>query len=352
MRKTYHQLTHDDRVQLETLLRAGHDKKEVSQLMGIHISTVYREYKRGSCIQLDTQLRTYTVYSVQVAEDRRRAAFAHKGAPVKLDTHQSLIPLVEDLIVDQRYSPGAASAVLRRQQGPFLSEATIYRYISERRFPHLRRKHLPEKGIRKHPYQSVERIYKKQLGASIEKRPAEVAERCSAGHWEFDSIIGKSSGQGESCLVFTERFSRLELVFKVPRKTAACTVETLDRLQKQCAFSKLFRSITMDNGSEFADSKRIEFSQHGRRRTHAYYCHPYTSCERGSNENANRLLRRWLPKKKSLKNVTQAQALALTRWMNNYPRESLGWKTPAEVFLEACRQQHIPISKKFSQYLS
>lgn len=86
--------------------------------------------------------------------------------------------------------------------------------------------------------------------------------------------------------------------------------------------------------------------------THAYYCHPYTSCERARNENANRLIRRWLPKGKSMKNVTQEQALAITRWMNTYPRQSLGWRTPAEVFLEECQKQGIKISAEFLQYLS
>lgn len=350
MRK-FRQLTHDDRVVIDALFRAGHSKKEVAELTGFHISTIYREYKRGECMQVNSELVPYMVYSFMVADAHHDEVFSHKGAPVKLDSKKELVPLLEELIIEQRFSPGAASAILRRRGGPYVSENTIYRYIGEKRFPRLRRHHLPEKGIRKHP-RPKEAKKVPRYGTSIENRPAVIAERSMVGHWEGDSIVGKLEGQGESCLAFTERKSLLELVFKVPRKAAAETVAVLDLLDVQCDFQNVFQSITFDNGSEFAHAERIETSPSGQKRTTAYYCHPYTSCERPQNENANRLLRRWLPKGKSMKNVTQEQVLAITRWMNNYPRQSLGWRTPAEVFLEECRKQGIKISPEFSQYLS
>lgn len=351
MRK-YRQLSHDDHVTIEALYNAGHSKKEIAAALHVHLSTVYRAIQRGLCDQLGPELRPYQVYSAMAADFRRKKAFSHKGAPIKIHAHKELVPILENYIIKQKYSPAAVSAILRAKGGLYLSENTIYRYINSRRFPTLRRHHLPERGLRKQPWTDDKVKKQNRYGTSIEKRPADVAERSVVGHWELDSIVGKVQGQGESALVFTERKSRAELVFKVPDKTASSTVQIIDYLNKICDFSKIFQSITMDNGSEFAYAQRIEHDPDGHRRTQAYYCHPFTSCERGSNENANRLLRRWLPKGKSLKDFTPDQALVLTRWMNNYPRQILGWKTPAQVFLEDCEKQGIKISFEFLQYLS
>lgn len=348
----HRQLSHDDHVALEALLRAGRTKREIASVLHVHLSTVYRAVARGLCDQVDTLLRPYKTYSHIVADAHRKEAFSHKGAPIKIKVHGDLVPALEEYIIKRRYSPAAVSATLKAQGGAYLSENTIYRYINRRMLPILRRHHLPEHGIRKHPWKEDKEKKQNRFGTSIEKRPAEVAERSNVGNWELDSVVGKAKGKEESVLVFTERKSRLELVFKVPDKSALSTVRVIDGLDSLCDFPTIFQSITMDNGSEFSNAHRIEHDQKGQRRTYAYYCHPYTSCERGSNENANRLLRRWLPKGKSLKDFTPEQALELTRWMNNYPRQILGWKTPAQVFIESCQKQGIKISPEFSQYLS
>ncbi|MDY2930060.1 MAG: IS30 family transposase, partial [Clostridiaceae bacterium] len=99
-----------------------------------------------------------------------------------------------------------------------------------------------------------------------------------------------------------------------------------------------------DNGSEFADSKGIEFSPDGSRRLYAYYCHPYTSCERGSNENANKIIRRFFPKGKSLEKCTSKDCKRVMDYMNNLPRKVLGYRTAAELF-QSCLDALPP--KKF-----
>jgi IS30 family transposase len=168
----------------------------------------------------------------------------------------------------------------------------------------------------------------------------------------MDSVVGSRSGVGETLLVLTERKTRFELIFKVPSKESASTVSVLDYLQRRCAFRQIFKTITMDNGVEFANSRRLERDKSGRRRTYCFYCHPYTSCERGSNENNNRLIRRWFRKGQSLRNVTQGDAVRVARWMNNYPRAILGWKTATENFISCCEAEGIKISPYFSQFLS
>lgn len=116
---------------------------------------------------------------------------------MKLGGNLQLAAHVEQRIIQDRWSPAAVAAELRRSDLGYLCEDTIYRYIRRRIFKTLRSSHLPEKGIRKHPHKAKAKIQKKQAGVSIEKRPAEVAARSTFGHWEMDCVIGKIRGQDQ-----------------------------------------------------------------------------------------------------------------------------------------------------------
>ena len=349
--KYHRQLDKDDRLRLETLYNAGHSKKDIAARLHVHISTVYRELKRGRYDKLHWNLYIIPGYSADIAQRDHDFKAAAKGAPFKLGHNYALAETIEDMIINRRYSPGAAAAALRsRPEHGTLCEATIYRYIDMGVFSQLTREHLPERGIRKHPYKKVEHKNKTHLGTSIEERPQVVSDRSEFGHWEMDCVEGKQGTKG-AFLVLTERLTRAELSFKLPHKTSKNVVKVLDRLQERCAFRKLFKSITIDNGSEFANSRRMEHSPRGRRRTYCYYCHPYTASERGSNEVANRLVRRWYPKGQPFTAVTGRDCRRLSAWMNQYPRELLGWKTASQAFTDACQAEGIKITPYLSQYL-
>ena len=151
-----------------------------------------------------------------------------------------------------------------------------------------------------------------------------------------------SSGKRESFLVLTERFTRFELIFRVSSKSSAATVKALDR-----ALSKFpqgtFQSITVDNGCEFQDCYGMEYDAMGHKRTTVYYCHPYCSSERGSNERANRIIRRYFPKKQSLKAYTQKDCDRVAAAINDMHRRILGYATAAELFaLEVAKLQTSP----------
>jgi len=149
----------------------------------------------------------------------------------------------------------------------------------------------------------------------------------------MDSIIGKSKGNKQSLLVLTERKTRFEIVIRTNSKTSAATVAALDRIIPQ--FPKgTFKTITVDNGSEFQDCYGMEYDPNGNKRLTIYYCHPYTSSERGSNERNNRILRRHFPKGKSLNKVTQQQCNDAADALNTMPRKILGYRTAAECFAE------------------
>ena len=352
MRKPYKQLTYDDRIKIEALYNAGVPVSSIALQLGVHVSTIYRDIKRGMYASHDYELRPVFHYGADRAQQKRDFLSSSKGAPVRYAHCYELFDFIEYKIIHDKYSPAAVAFELRKHDSlPYVCESTIYRYIEQGYFLHLERKHLPERGVRKHPYKRIARTHRQLYGVSIEHRPAIVSVRDSFGHWELDSVIGHNSGNNQSCLVFTERLSRAELVFKVPSKTAHSTVRVLDELQRHCKFSKLFKTITVDNGCEFADSFRMEHSPAGRRRTRVFYCHPYTSCERGSNENANRLVRRWFVKGSDFSRLRASDCLQLSRWMNSYPRDLLGGKTPSELFIDACNAEGIKISSYLSQYL-
>ena len=174
-------------------------------------------------------------------------------------------------------------------------------------------------------------------GESIEKRPAEVDSRTTFGHWEMDTVYSKKKGS-KALLVLTERLTRKEIIEKMPDRTAESTVRALDRIERRfgARFRLIFKTITVDNGGEFADVERLERSAIRKgKRTKFYYCHPYSSFERGSNECQNKMIRRKYPKGTDFGKVTAAAVKEVEEWVNNYPREILGWRT-SEILFQEC----------------
>lgn len=128
-------------------------------------------------------------------------------------------------------------------------------------------------------------------------------------------------------------------IIKIQDGRAITVVRALDRLERELGdlFPVIFKSITCDNGSEFANWAGIERSVWKRKgqRTTVYFCHPYTACERGTNENINRMIRRHFPKGTDFGKVTAAEVKRVERWINTYPREILGFSSSADMFAEA-----------------
>ena len=152
----------------------------------------------------------------------------------------------------------------------------------------------------------------------------------------MDSIVG-CKGSKAALLVLTERLTRYGLVFRVPDHTMGSVVKVLDRLERKLGkdFQRIFQSITVDNGSEFQDCDGMQKSLRRRQpRTTIYYCHPYTASERGSNENMNRIIRRFFPKGTNFDEVTAAEVAQAETWMNDYPRAILGWRSAGALFEE------------------
>lgn len=136
-------------------------------------------------------------------------------------------------------------------------------------------------------------------------------------------------------MVLTERVSRKNLLFKLKSKTAKEVQRVLDGLESEMKnqFSQVFQTITVDNGAEFKSPSLIENSaRNKKKRTTVYYCHPYSSWERGSNENVNRLIRRFIPKGTDIDSYSDEYILWVENWLNNYPRKMFNYMTSNEVY--------------------
>lgn len=326
-------LTRDDRIAIESLLKAKVSAASIAAVIGCSRRTVYREIQRGLCEQLEGRTyKMYTVYSAQKAQNRAdRMNRQHKGRPVKLCPE--LAAHLEDYIGTRHYSPAAAvrEILLQGLALPRISANTVYRYIY-RGYLHLCGLDLPVGRYQVKQKQDQYTAKSHKDDRSIDERPAEVEDREEAGYWEIDTVVGKSAGPSRCLLVMTERKTRYELVRVLESKSAREVLRVLNELRQQMGtdFRKVFRALFCDNGGEFAAAKEMEqFAP-------VYYCHPYSSWERGSNENQNKLVRRFCQKGKSMARVTADHAEYITLWMNNYPRRLLGWQRPADLMAAEC----------------
>ena len=193
------------------------------------------------------------------------------------------------------------------------------------------------RGKKKNTYRRV-REARLPSGDSIENREESVSRREDVGHWEMDTVVSSKKSK-KRLLVLTERMTRFELIELMKDGTTASVVAALDRLERRFGarrFQEMFKTITTDNGSEFADCAGMEAScERARARTHIYYCHPYSAYERGSNEVGNRMIRRRLPKGTDFSKLTRRTVKEIEAWMNDYPRERLGWTTARRAFMAA-----------------
>ena len=336
--RTFKQLTFNDRLRIEVLLKAKHKPKEIAAILHVHISTVYREIKRGRFEALNSDLTTEEGYSPDIAQEKKNANLAAKGADIKIGNEQKFADRIEEIIINDGYSPAAALAKIKEEGYNFtICVTTLYSYIDKGVFLNLTNKQLPVKRNEK------KRVYRKTTqkraskGESIENRPEEVDNREDFGHWEMDTVVGARGVSKKSLLVLTERKTRKEIIMLLKDHTAAAVVKALDKLERKLGkkFREIFKSITVDNGSEFADWEGMERSRRGKKkRTKIYYCHPYSSWERGSNENQNKLVRRHIPKGINFDDKTQHDIDNITEWINNYPRRIFGYKTSEQLYNE------------------
>ena len=339
MERRFSQLRWKDRLRIEKMIKEGRKVREIAEALHVHNSTIYREIKRGMTWQMTTEWESVRVYCPETAERKYQENMRAKGPGLKIGSDRALAEYLESLIADEHFSPAAALAKIKNEGRIFsvkISEWTLYSYIDKGVFARLTNKDLPMGKRKKQQYRKV-RPARASLGDSIEERAEEVKTRKTFGHWEMDTVVSAKRSK-KRLLVLTERKTRGEIIELMKDGTAASVVSALNRLERKMGakmFRQVFRTITTDNGTEFSDYQGMERSclRKGPR-THIYKCHPYSAYERGSNENLNRMIRRFLPKGTDFSNLTRQKVKEIEAWMNDYPREKLGWKSANRVFSE------------------
>lgn len=330
-------MTRTARIEIEKYQRMGLTAKNIAARLGVHISTIYREVKRGRYEHLDGETwLTHSRYSPEIAQERYEQNLKAKGGELKIGNDRDFAEYIEKRIVEDKLSPAAVLGEIKHLNLPFktsISVNTLYSYIDKGVFLRLTNKNLPMRHRKKRTNKRV-RVLRPPRGESIERRPKEITERRTFGHWEMDCVIGRK--MKSTLLVLTERLTRQEIILPIPAQKAEFVVKSLDLLEKRFGktrFPTIFQTITVDNGSEFADCAGLEKSHYGnQQRTKIYYCHPYCSSERGTNERLNREIRRIFPKGTDFRNVSRKQIQACEDWINSYPRAVLDYATSKELF--------------------
>lgn len=323
--------TSEERIRLEILDRTLYPGKkhpnfsELARQLGRHRSSVSREYRRGLVVNKNTQLEEFSVYSAAKGESIARKAALDKGPYGKLTNR--IAADIAELIIKEKLSPYAALGRLRKAaQHPWLPcERTVY-YAIDAGLVGVSRQQLPYRRAARPKKKAGRRMaYTNARGRSITERPHDAEDRRQYGHWEMDTVVGGTGTSPACLLVLTERMSRREIIRKIPARTQDAVKRALDRLERgsQSIFTTM-KSLTCDNGCEFLNAHSIESSVLSRgNRCALFFAHPYTSSERGSNENANRIVRRFVPKGSDISKFSKHKIQKIEDWMNRLPRKIL-----------------------------
>lgn len=327
-------LTKDQRIKIEAYYRINMKPCEIARIMGLHHSTIYRELKRGMYPH-NVEYAEEWRYSADKAQQKHNYAQTNKGRPIKMGNDRAFADFLELKMLGvqengkierrKRCSPAVALELARRKG--FTTQicvTTLYSYISKRIFLHLTNRNLWEKSKqKKRDYETVQRVAHPLL-PSITERPDYINSREEPGHCEMDLVVSCTKGKG-ALLTLTERAGRFEIIRKIPNKKAETIRATLAEVKRKLPPGTI-KSITTDNGSEFLQYEELKAVI----ACPIYYCHSYAAWEKGSNENHNRMIRRWFPKGTDFGKVSKREIAECETWMNSYPRKSLGWLTPKE----------------------
>ena len=176
----------------------------------------------------------------------------------------------------------------------------------------------------------MSRKNKRLEGRSIEDRPAIVDEGTEIGHWEADTVVGSRKGRGAAVFTAVEKVTQDYIAIRISGRTCAGIEEAIAHLKAEygeARFSQVFKTITVDNGTEFETFTQLENLG-----TKVYFAHPYSSWERPQNERHNGILRQYIPKGTDIDGYRDEDILNIADEINSRPRRTLGYQTPAELF--------------------
>jgi len=317
---SYRHLNEHDRVRIEVYSNEGKTQYEIAQLLKVNRSTISREIKKRGGI-----LRGYTADYAQMDYEVSKK---NCGIRSKIETASIGTFIINK--IKQGWSPETISGRLKKEikegarpKEDYVNHESIYQFIydsdygkQEKLYQYL--KQGKRRRTRKYGRKTKHEIIPNRI--FIDNRPKEIETRETIGHWEGDAIIYKYKNAIQSIV---ERKLRYTILTKLMRKTAVETTNAFVSGLKEY----FVKSLTVDNGSENRNHEEIK----NKLGISVFFCHPYHSWEKGTNENTNGLVRRYLPRGSSLENITQDDLDDIAWELNNRPRKSLEYATPQEM---------------------
>lgn len=310
MKSNYQQLTYEQRCQISVLKKTGNSQREIAKCIGVNQSTVSRELARN------TGKKGYRHKQAQAKSDERAV---NASKPTKMTA--SMVEIIESKL-RMEWSPEQISGWLLEEKEQLISHETIYLHVWANKrdggdlYQHLRQQ--GKKYDKRRNGKSTRGQIKKRV--SIDDRPSIVDEKSRIGDWEIDTVIGK--GHSGALVTIVERVTKHTVSKQVNSKRAEdVTRATIELL---LPYKDAVHTITADNGKEFAYHEVISEALEA----DIYFAHPYSSWERGLNENTNGLLRQYFPKSTDFKKVSQISVDDAVERLNSRPRKALNFKTP------------------------
>ena len=306
-------------------------QNQLAKELGLAKSTFSREINRGRCNNPTCFAgRTIWEYSEHKAQDSVDDGNRNKGCPMKVTNRMAI--RLQELILKGGHSPNHAREIMVAEGFEMPHTRTIYNHIEHGDIGicHGQTPYHPK--MRRKPREKPRRSYRNPCGLSIEFRSKAVDKRTRFGHWEMDTVVSARGGRG-GLLVLTERKTRYSLIEKIKTVSQNEIVAAIKRLVRKGSLEAV-RSITTDNGGEFANHEELRKAL---RRTNRflkiYYTHAYAAWEKGSVENVNRHIRRFFPKGTKFNLVSRNRIKELQNFINSIPRASLKGKSANESFL-------------------
>lgn len=324
-RRSVRALTMAEREEISRGIVEGRSVRAIARVLGRSASTVSREIDRNG------GSRRYRAEAADNLAWRR----ALRPKTCKLAMHGQLRQAVAAKL-KRNWSPQQIAGWLKRtypkDEARRVSHETIYRslYVQTRGvlkqelMAHLRAQRI----FRRSRHATQKRGKQGQIvdAVSISERPASVEDRAVPGHWEGDLLCGPNN---TNIVTLVERHSRYVMLARIPSRDTQTVVNTLIKQVRKLP-DELYKSLTWDRGKELADHKRFTMETD----IDVYFCDPHSPWQRGSNENTNRLLRQYFPKGTDLSPFSQAHLNKVARQLNERPRKTLDFESPAERFRE------------------
>ncbi|WP_436871855.1 IS30 family transposase [Mammaliicoccus sciuri] len=336
-------LTYEERVKIEGFKEQGYSNREIARILKRAPQTINNAVNQGTVRTIkqrqihNDKVYEYDKYTYSAEADHQTYLRnrQYSGRCPKWLACDSFINWADEQMLEYKWSPDMVVGYAKRH-GLFSHDlipctSTLYNWIN-RGIMKTKNIDLLEQVSRKPRNDSpIHRENRRVLGPSIEERPKEVDSRKHFGHWEIDTLLGAKDKDDPVLLTLVERKTRFEIMLKIDRQDQQMVDQAMNDLYEQLGdqAENIFKTITSDNGSEFAGIYELLTGV-----TDVFFARPYASHERGTKENQHKLVRRFIPKGKRLKEISTKTINRIEWWMNNIPRKILNYRTAYEAFLK------------------